>query len=95
MTVKCTPANAVIMEDITMDDHHVYLEKLSAFSRMLRIQGLTVSPQETADACRILIEIGFEDREAVHQALRTIYAKSRYVFPVDTGNIICYNKKVV
>ena len=60
-----------------MDDHHVYLEKLSAFSRMLRIQGLTVSPQETADACRILIEIGFENREAVHQALRTIYAKSR------------------
>ena len=60
-----------------MDDHHVYLEKLSAFSRILRIQGLTVSPQETADACRILIEIGFENREAVHQALRTIYAKSR------------------
>ena len=60
-----------------MDDQKVYLEKLSAFSRMLRMQGLNVSPQETADACRILIEVGFEARETVHQVLRTIYAKSR------------------
>ena len=60
-----------------MDDQQVYLEKLSAFSRMLRMQGLNVSPQETADACRILIEVGFEDRDTVHQVLRTIYAKSR------------------
>lgn len=60
-----------------MDDQQVYLEKLSAFSRMLRLQGLNVSPQETADACRILIEIGFEDRSTVRQVLRTIYAKSR------------------
>ena len=59
-----------------MDDQQVYLEKLSAFSRMLRLQGLNVSPQETADACRILIEIGFEDRGTVRQVLRTIYAKS-------------------
>ena len=60
-----------------MDDHQVYLEKLSAFSRMLRLQSLNVSPQETADACRILVEIGFEDRDTVRQVLRTIYAKSR------------------
>ena len=60
-----------------MDDPQVYLEKLSAFSRMLRMQGLNVSPQETTDACRILIEVGFEDRDTVHQVLRTIYAKSR------------------
>lgn len=60
-----------------MDDQQVYLEKLSAFSRMLRMQGLNVSPQETADACRILIEVGLENRETVRQALRTIYAKSR------------------
>ena len=60
-----------------MDDQQVYLEKLSAFSRMLRLQGLNVSPQETADSCRILIEIGFEDRGTVRQVLRTIYAKSR------------------
>ena len=60
-----------------MDDQQVYLEKLSAFSRMLRLQGLNVSPQETADACRILIEIGFENRDTVRQVLRTIYAKSR------------------
>ena len=49
------PADAPIAEDITMDDQQVYLEKLSAFSRMLRLQGLNVSPQETADSCRILI----------------------------------------
>ena len=37
-----------------MGDPGVYLEKISAFSRMLQIEGLCVSPQETADACRIL-----------------------------------------
>ena len=60
-----------------MDETGVYLEKLSAFSRMLRLGGLTVSPQETADASRILIKLGFHDREAVKTALRTVYAKTR------------------
>lgn len=68
---------AVTAEDITMDDPQVYLEKMSAFSRMLRVKGLIASPQETADACRILIETGFEDKELVRQALCSIYAKSR------------------
>ena len=36
-----------------MTDHQVYLEKMSVFSRMLRLQGLPVSPKETEDACRI------------------------------------------
>ena len=60
-----------------MAEPEVYLEKLSAFSRMLQLQGLAVSPKETADACQILIALGFEDREQVKTALRTIYAKSR------------------
>ena len=60
-----------------MADPQVYLEKLSAFSRMLRLEGLSASPQETADACRILAEIGFEDRLQVKEALCAIYAKSR------------------
>ena len=60
-----------------MDDPQVYLEKLSAFSRMLRLEGLSASPQETADACRILIDLGFENRELVKEALCAIYAKSR------------------
>ena len=60
-----------------MRDPQVYLEKMSSFSRMLRLQGLLASPQETLDACRILIEIGFDDREIVKQALCSIYAKSR------------------
>lgn len=60
-----------------MGDPGVYLEKLSAFSRMLRLQGLSVSPQETADAGKILIHLGLADREQVKTALRTVYAKSR------------------
>lgn len=67
----------VTAEDITMDDPQVYLEKMSAFSRMLRVKGLIASPQETTDACRILIETGFEEKELVRQALCSIYAKSR------------------
>ena len=60
-----------------MADPAVYLEKISAFSRMLHLEGLTVSPQETADACRVLMELGMEDREQVKIALRMVYAKSR------------------
>ncbi len=60
-----------------MADPAVYSEKLSAFSRMLRLEGLNVSPKETADACQILTALGFEEKEQVKTALRTIYAKSR------------------
>ncbi len=60
-----------------MAEPEVYLEKLSAFSRMLRLQGLTVSPQETADTSKLLIHLGLADREQVKTALRTVYAKSR------------------
>ena len=60
-----------------MVDYEVYLEKLALFGRILRQEGLEVSPNETADACRILLELGFADREVVKTALRTVYAKSR------------------
>ena len=60
-----------------MDDHGVYLEKILAFSRMLRLEGLAVSPQETADGARILTALGMEDRQRVKTALSCIYAKSR------------------
>ena len=60
-----------------MAEPDVYLEKLSAFSRMLRLQGLAVSPKETEDASRLLIALGMEERERVKTALRTVYAKSR------------------
>ena len=60
-----------------MADAGVYLEKLSAFSRLLRMEGLSVSPRETGDASKILIELGLADREQVKTALRTVYAKSR------------------
>ena len=60
-----------------MTEPVVYLEKISAFSRMLRLEGLAVGPQETADACRILSVLGLEDRQQVKTALRTVYAKSR------------------
>ena len=60
-----------------MDEQGVYLEKLSAFSRMLRLEGLSVGPQETADASRLLTALGMADRGKVKTALRTVYAKSR------------------
>ena len=68
---------AAIAGDTTMAEPEVYLEKLSAFSRMLRLEGLPVSPKETADAARILTYLGFEDRETVKTALCTVFAKSR------------------
>lgn len=74
---RTTAAAAVTAEGITMAEPDVYLEKLSAFSRMLRLEGLAVSPRETEDASRLLIELGLEDREQVKTALRTVYAKSR------------------
>ena len=60
-----------------MADPDVYLEKLSAFSRMLRLQGLAVSPKETENASRLLIALGLDNREQTKTALRTVYAKSR------------------
>ncbi len=60
-----------------MADPGVYLEKISYFSRMLKREGLAISPQETADACKMLIELGISDREQVKTALRTVFAKSR------------------
>lgn len=59
-----------------MDDG-VYLEKLSAFSRLLRLKGLTVGPAETADAAQLLTTLGLADRQTVKTALRTVYASSR------------------
>ena len=47
-----------IMGDTTMTQPDVYLEKLSSFSRMLRLKGLAVSPKETEDASRLLIALG-------------------------------------
>ena len=60
-----------------MVEPEIYLEKLSAFSRMLRLEGLPISPKETEDAARLLISLGLADRTQVKTALRTVYAKSR------------------
>lgn len=60
-----------------MSEPIIYLEKLSDFSRLLRLKGLSVSPKETADAAQLLTILGMEDRERVKTALRTVYAKSR------------------
>ena len=60
-----------------MADTDVYLEKLSAFSRMLRLKGLAVGPAETADAAQVLTCLGFADRDTVKTALRTVYSSSR------------------
>lgn len=60
-----------------MDDPQVYLDKLSGFSRMLRLNGINATHQETSDACKILLKLGFEDRSTVKVALCAIYAKTR------------------
>lgn len=60
-----------------MVDPGVYLEKISLFSRMLRREGMSIGPRETADACEILIHLGLENREQAKTALRTVYAKSQ------------------
>ena len=60
-----------------MDDPQVYLEKLSGFTRMLRFNGVNATHRETADACSVLLKIGFEDREQVRLVLSAIYAKTR------------------
>ena len=60
-----------------MDDPGVYLEKLSYFVRMLRLDGMSVGLKETEDASKILIAMGFADRNQVKTALRTVFAKSR------------------
>lgn len=60
-----------------MAEPGVYLGKMSAFSRMLRLEGLSVGPKETADACSVLTVLGMEDRQQVKTGLRTVYAKSR------------------
>ncbi len=60
-----------------MTDSGAFLEKLSAFSRILLAEGLIVSPRETEDACRVIMALGLEDRNQVKTALRTVYAKSR------------------
>jgi len=60
-----------------MLDTEVYLEKISIFGRLLREQGLAVSPRENGDAATILCEINLEDRELVKTALRTVYAKTK------------------
>ena len=60
-----------------MADPGVYLEKLSAFARILRIEGLNVTPKDTENAAALLPVLGFESRESVKTALMTIYAASR------------------
>ena len=60
-----------------MAEPAVYLEKLSAFTRLLRQKGLKAGPGETSDAARVLTMLGLSDRETVKTALRTVYAGSR------------------
>ena len=60
-----------------MVESDVYVRKVSAFCRMLRLEGLAAGPKETADACRVLIDLGLEDRQQVKTAMRTVFAKSR------------------
>ena len=55
----------------------VYIEKLSAFGRMLRREGLAAAPRDTEDAARLLAGMDLSDRAKVKTALKTVYASTR------------------
>lgn len=78
MHSRITTATAgITAEVIIMADPNVYGEKLSLFSRMLRLEGLAVGPKETGDALLVLTLLDLTDREQVKTGLRTVFAKSR------------------
>lgn len=54
-----------------------YVEKLTAFSALLRQEGITAGPRETADACTVLSTLDLSDRSTMRDALCAVYAKSR------------------
>ena len=61
-----------------MAEPSVYLEKLSAFSRILRLEGLPVSPKETEDAGRLLISLGLA-------FVQTLVALQSDQIPIQSG----------
>lgn len=61
----------------TAENTSIYIEKITEFARLLRREGFAVGLGESSDACQILNEIGFQDREVVKAALRAIFAKSQ------------------
>ncbi len=56
---------------------NIYLRHMTQFAALLRQEGLTVGPGETADASVLLSELPLEDRTVVRDALRAVFAKSR------------------
>ena len=64
-------------KDTAMVDTSAYLERISAFSRVLRHEGLAIGLHETEDAVRVLLNMDLDDRDLVKAALRTVFASSR------------------
>ena len=58
-------------------DNDIYLSRVVEFIRLLSEEGFSVGTKEAEDACRALELTGFEDREQVRAALKTICAKSQ------------------
>ena len=52
----------------------VYVEKLTEFSNLLRQNGLSAGPGETANALRLLETMELTERNAVRDGLREVYA---------------------
>ena len=64
-TIMTTQRDKAKDADVTiMIDYEVYLEKLSVFGRLLREQGLDVTPAETADAAKILIDVAWRTEKS-------------------------------
>ena len=64
-------------KDTAMVDSGAYLERIAAFSRVLRHEGLAIGLHETEDAVRVLLNMELDNRELVKAALRTVFASSR------------------
>ncbi len=58
-------------------DNDIYLSRIVEFIRLLSQEGFSVGTKEAEDACTALEFTGFEDRETVRAALKTICAKSQ------------------
>ena len=57
-------------------ENDIYLSRIVEFIRLLSQEGFSVGTKDAEDACTALEYTGFEDRETVRAALKTICAKS-------------------
>ncbi len=68
---------SIVSTTMNTTTDNIYIERLTEFAQLLRQEGLPIGLGESEDACRLLAELGFAERETVKAALRTLFAKSQ------------------